>query len=434
MLYDEQHEDLIMIVETEGGLGIGSPDGSAKDVALRAIVTKTILGKPMFVRFSHGIDGFKEKSDLVSDGSIKFRWNSMILGATFEDAFNLRPGACLEWVSRAHSGDTDSTTVRTFCRISDEAKILAAAQKHANRNIREGMDSASFQRTVRELQAKDAEEEARRQAAKDNDGGGWVGALIGAATGVVAAKAYGGGAEEMASAALMGASIANPGNAAFSHGANVFQDEMAKKHAEQAEADARIARIAAQAEAAENERRRQQREREARERQQQLARERAGQSAAQAREREAREQQAEQQRLAAEKAAAERKRQAELARQQEAEQRRLAEEQAKARKQQELRQAEANLRNSFRGRAITCAGGGKDVLYLQGSQPAKTGCNVSFEARCPGTAAGAGVQFSQHNWIGASCGFGDNVRIGHMNCAAEQVQVGMTRADCGSGG
>ena len=203
----------------------------------------------MFVRFSHGIDGFKEKSEFVSDRSIKFRWNSMIIGATFEDAFTLRPGACLEWVSSARSDDTNSTTVRTFCRISDEAKLLAAAQKHANRNIREGMDSASFQRTVRELEAKDAQEEARRQAAKDSDGPGWVGALIGAAAGVAAAKSVGGGAEEIASAAMMGATMGNPGNAALAHGADVFQEEMAKKDAEQAAADARIARIAAQAEA-----------------------------------------------------------------------------------------------------------------------------------------------------------------------------------------
>ena len=125
---------------------------------------------------------------------------------------------------------------------------------------------------------------------------------------------------------------------------------------------------------------------------------------------------AEQKRLAQEKAEAERK-QAE-------EQRRLAAQQA-------LRQTEQSLRTTFRGAAITCLGLGKDVLYLKSSMPPKTGCNVSFEARCPGTPSGAGVRFSQNNYIGASCGMGDSIRIGQMGCPAEQVRIDMTSASCG---
>ncbi|MEA5667738.1 hypothetical protein VA603_09370, partial [Stenotrophomonas sp. MH1] len=113
-----------------------------------------------------------------------------------------------------------------------------------------------------------------------------------------------------------------------------------------------------------------------------------------------------------------------------AEHRRVEEQQRQATQQQVVRH-EQNVLGSFRGAAITCIGGGKDVLYLRSSMPPRTGCNVRFEARCPGTATGNGVHFSQANYIGASCGMGDNIRIGPMNCAAEQVLVRMIEADCG---
>jgi len=99
--------------------------------------------------------------------------------------------------------------------------------------------------------------------------------------------------------------------------------------------------------------------------------------------------------------------------------------------QQSLQQAEQSIRTSFRGSAITCVGGGKDVLYLKSTIPPKTGCNVSFEARCPGMPVGAGVRFSQDNYIGASCGMGDSIRIGQMSCPSGQVHVDLTDADCG---
>jgi hypothetical protein len=142
-----------------------------------------------------------------------------------------------------------------------------------------------------------------------------------------------------------------------------------------------------------------------------------------------RRQREEQARVDREKADAER-------RQREAEEARLAREQAaveaKARAEQEARLAEQNLRSSFHGRATTCVGGGKDVLYLQTSSPSRAGCNVYFEARCPGTPLGSGVGFSQYNYIGGSCmGIGDAIRIGPMDCAAEQVQISMTSASCG---
>lgn len=111
-------------------------------------------------------------------------------------------------------------------------------------------------------------------------------------------------------------------------------------------------------------------------------------------------------------------------RQRNEEQRRLAAAQA-------VQQAEHNLKATFRGAAVTCPGGGKDVLYLRTSSPPKTGCDVSFEARCPGTTAGNGAHFSQTNYIGASCGFGDNIRIGTMDCPADQVSIRMLQASCG---
>lgn len=108
-----------------------------------------------------------------------------------------------------------------------------------------------------------------------------------------------------------------------------------------------------------------------------------------------------------------------------------AEEQRRIAAQHSLQQAEQSIQTSFRGSAITCVGGGKDVLYLKSSIPPKSGCSVSFEARCPGTPVGAGVRFSQNNYIGASCGMGDSIRIGQMNCPSEQVRVDLTDADCG---
>lgn len=104
---------------------------------------------------------------------------------------------------------------------------------------------------------------------------------------------------------------------------------------------------------------------------------------------------------------------------------------AKQRIEQQKRQDEALLVASFSGRATTCAGGGSGVLYLQTSRPPKTGCDVRFEARCPGTQPGNGVSFGQNNYIGGSCmGIGDAIQIGHMGCAADQIMVQMTGATC----
>jgi len=177
---------------------------------------------------------------------------------------------------------------------------------------------------------------------------------------------------------------------------------------------------------------------------QQVAQNTAAQSAAdnarreqQAREQQAREQQAraeaEQQRQRADAERREREQEnARLAREQAEAERLRAEEQRRLAAQQALRQAAQNLRSSFQGSAVTCPGGGQNVFYLRSSTPPKTGCNVSFEARCPGTPSGAGIRFSQANYIGASClGVGDIIRIGSMGCPAEQVRIDMTDADCG---
>jgi len=249
----------------------------------------------------------------------------------------------------------------------------------------------------------------------------------------------------------------------LAHGMNAFQDELAKGAAQKAAMDANLARIRVEAEAVDRERQRQLRAQEAAQRQAQLVQQQrqmqaagsastgtSGQAtAAQARDAQMRaDVAAERQRLASRQQAdkAEADRQAQRASQQaasnEAEQKRLAVATAAARKQQEeaarhkvLRQAEQALRSGFSGHATTCPGGGKDVLYLQTTRPTKTGCNVSFEARCPATPAGAGTAFAQANYIGGSCmGIGDNIRIGTMACAANAVQITMTRADCGSGG
>ena len=54
---------------------------------------------------------------------------------------------------------------------------------------------------------------------------------------------------------------------------------------------------------------------------------------------------------------------------------------------------------------------------------------VHYEARCPGTPQGAGVQGTQHNYIGGSCmGVGDAITIpgSPLACPVEQVIVRVT--------
>ncbi len=249
----------------------------------------------------------------------------------------------------------------------------------------------------------------------------------------------------------------------LAHGVGAFQEELAKGAAQKAAMDANLARIRAEAEAVDRERQRQQRAQEAAQRQAQLALQQrqlqatplassASTAVATSHAREAQlraDVAAERQRLASEQQArtVEADRQARVASQQSAsraaEQQRAsvaaeateAKRQAEAARMQGLQQAEQALRTGFSGSATTCIGGGKDVLYLQTSRPARTGCRVRFEARCPGTPTGAGAVFSQANYIGGSCmGIGDNIRIGTMACAASTVQVTMTQADCGAGG
>ena len=131
-------------------------------------------------------------------------------------------------------------------------------------------------------------------------------------------------------------------------------------------------------------------------------------------------------RIAREKAEMERKKKEEDAR--------IAKEKAdraaKEKAEQERRNNENGIRTSFSGWATTCAGGGKDVLYLQTSRPPTTGCTVNFQARCPNNVGS--VEFTQRNYIGGSCmGLGDNIRIGTLPCDAKQVQVSVTSASCG---
>lgn len=258
---------------------------------------------------------------------------------------------------------------------------------------------------------------------------------------------------------------------ALLHGMNVLQDEMAKHEVERAQQQAFLDDVRRQSEAVawererEIERERQRVAEERRRREQAMAQQRQATMArtaspsgpatsqssavaatpeannAQARDQALREQAAAErqrlqaQRAAEEKATADRQRKAEadrLARERADAERKREEEQRRLAQEQQLRQVEQSLRSGFRGKAATCIGGGKDIFYLQTSTPSKTGCNVSFEARCPGTPAGAGIRFSQANYIGGSCqGLGDNIRIGQMSCAAEQVQVSMTGAQCG---
>lgn len=153
------------------------------------------------------------------------------------------------------------------------------------------------------------------------------------------------------------------------------------------------------------------------------------QVAEQARQQAARE--AEQQRVAQQQAAdqARRKQQEEAERKRQADAQQLAEDQARQRQQQEWQQSLLQARNSLRLRADTCLGG-SGRYYVIGPKTSVKGCaTVHYEARCPGTAQGAGVQGTQHNYIGGSCmGVGDAIAIpsSPLSCPVEQVIVRVT--------
>jgi hypothetical protein len=225
--------------------------------------------------------------------------------------------------------------------------------------------------------------------------------------------------------------------AAFMGGLNtvattVQQDMAEVDRANQRVADARRAMEDAQAreqarqqaEQAEQQRARQQAQQSALNQQQANA-----QAAEQARQQAARE--AEQQRAAQQQAAdqARRKQQEEAERKRQDEARRLAEEQAKQRQQQAWQQSLQQARNTLRLRADTCLGG-SGRYYVIGPKTSVDGCvTVHYEARCPGVAQGAGVQGSQHNYIGGSCmGVGDAIAIpgSPLSCPVEQVTVRVT--------
>jgi len=144
--------------------------------------------------------------------------------------------------------------------------------------------------------------------------------------------------------------------------------------------------------------------------QQRLAAQREEQERQQ-RERDA-QQRAEQQRLAAEKAAQERA-QRELEAKQRAEQQRLAAERAEQEKKQAWRDYLAVYKRTIRLGAKQCDG--KDKPYrLIGDRPSNplpkvishySSCiSVQYEARCPGTPRGAGIQATQYNFTGMGLG------------------------------
>jgi len=144
-------------------------------------------------------------------------------------------------------------------------------------------------------------------------------------------------------------------------------------------------------------------------------------------------QRAEQQRLAAEKAAKEREdRQRQL--QQEAEERRLAAERTEQQKKQAWSNWLAVYKSSIRLGAMQCDG--KDKPYrLIGDRPANplpkeinyySSCiSVHYEARCPGTPRGAGLQSTQYNFtgMGLGCLSAESLMPQRLACEDDQVIV-----------
>lgn len=294
------------------------------------------------------------------------------------------------------------------------------------------------------------EAEQRRREAEQDSGGGVFGRALG---GALMGAMLGGGGQNSIDLAVTGAQAAAQGGNAYQVLNSMGQVAAAKEveserqlneaiaaaqrqAAEQEAVKQKAARAEAEAQAQENARRVAEAEAAARQQAMDADAQRVAEAArvereaadAAKREREAR--------LAREKLEADRlKQQAEDERKRrEAEAiaaREKAQAEAKARADQARRQNETNLMGEFRGRAATCAGGGKDILYLQTSWPSKQGCNVQFEARCPGVGPGLGVRFGQTHYVGGSCmGIGDAIRIGPMPCQAEQVEIRMTGASC----
>lgn len=144
-------------------------------------------------------------------------------------------------------------------------------------------------------------------------------------------------------------------------------------------------------------------------------------------------QRAEQQQLAAEKAAKEREeRQRQL--QQEAEERRLAAERAEQQKKQAWSNWLAVYKNSIRLGAKQCDG--KDKPYrLIGDRPANplpkeinyySSCiSVRYEARCPGTPRGSGIQSTQYNFtgMGLGCLSAESLMPQRLACKDDEVIV-----------
>lgn len=144
-------------------------------------------------------------------------------------------------------------------------------------------------------------------------------------------------------------------------------------------------------------------------------------------------QRAEQAQLAAEKAAKEREdRQRQL--QQEAEERRLAAERAEQQKKQAWSNWLAVYKSSIRLGAKQCDG--KDKPYrLIGDRPANplpkeinyySSCiSVRYEARCPGTPRGSGIQSTQYNFtgMGLGCLSAESLMPQRLACKDDEVIV-----------
>ncbi|WP_312916903.1 hypothetical protein [Stenotrophomonas sp.] len=442
-LYDASEEDLIVIGVDGEELRISSPESSADMLLTRTRLVKNFRGKPILVPYYLGSPITRIGGSLSREGSIEYAWYD---SDKFEsrDVMSLTTSGCLQWDHTLRSNTIpEKLKQRTFCPIAKN-EVGAAAARHFARVKSKGQDvttqkrdlTAAIDKAEQEAAERERLEERMRAERQSSGGGnGWLGGAIGAVVGAAVGSSHGGNTEAIASAALAGAQAGNPNSALLASAGSTFQNELAQGAVQRAQSDAFVDKVRAEAATVERERE-QQREVQERER---LRQQQNVASAVVDRERLASQQQKAAQTEATRQASARSEEQARLQnerqrvadQQAEAERRRVAEEERVL----ALRQAEQSLRSGFSGRATTCVGGGKDVLYLQSSRPGKSGCNVSFEARCPGTPSGAGIKFSQANYIGASCiGLGDIIRIGTMSCAADAVRIEMVSADCGSGG
>jgi hypothetical protein len=217
-LWDAQSTDLLIIrAGSNGSLNFYRPDGANKRYILHATLTKGRGSKVVF-QDRHLTEGFKEKGELKEEGYLYVQYKSFILSFEKSERLELADGDGIRWVSRLVSDGKENVRTFSYIPVRDNTALETYRDAHIAKNIANGMDSEGMKRSMAEYQRIAAEQERQREAQKAQEraeGGGMLGTVMAATAGALAAKSVGGDAEQVLGGALMGARVANPGNAAI---------------------------------------------------------------------------------------------------------------------------------------------------------------------------------------------------------------------------